>query len=52
MVRSPDCVTDFFDIVTGVLETDTLSPFLIIICQDYMQQTSLVGFGFMAYQHL
>ena len=31
-VRSPDRDTDFFDIVAGVLQGDTLAPF--IICQD------------------
>ena len=26
--------TDFFDFVTGVLQGDTLAPFLFIICLD------------------
>ena len=31
-VRSPDRITDFFDIVACVLQGDTLAPYLIIIC--------------------
>ena len=31
-VRSPDGVTDYFDIVEGVLQRDTLVPYLFIIC--------------------
>ena len=30
MVRSPDGNIDFFDIVTEVLQRDTLAPFLLI----------------------
>ena len=37
MVRSPNCDTDFFDIV---LQADTVAPFLFMICFDYVQQTS------------
>ena len=40
-VRSPDGDTDFFDIVAGVLQEDTLAPYLFIICQDYMPRTSI-----------
>ena len=32
MVRSPDGDTPFFEITTGVLQGDTLAPFLFIIC--------------------
>ena len=32
MVRSPDGDTPFFDITSGVLQRDTLSPYLFIIC--------------------
>ena len=39
-VRSPDGVTDYFDIVARVLQEDTLSPYLIIICLDYVLRTS------------
>ena len=35
MVRSPDDDTEFFDIVAGVLQGDTLAPFLFILCLDY-----------------
>ena len=38
-VRSPDGDTDFFDIVTGVLQGDTLASYLFIICLDYILQT-------------
>ena len=40
-VRSPDGDTDYFDIVAGVLQGDTLAPFLFIICQDYVLRTSI-----------
>ena len=33
-VRSPNWDTVFFDIVTGVLQGDTLAPYLFIICLD------------------
>ena len=32
--------TDFFDIVSGILLGDTLAPYMFIICQDYLLQTS------------
>ena len=35
-VCSPDGDTDYFDIVAGVLQGDTLSPYLFIICLDYV----------------
>ena len=31
-VRSPDGDTEYFDIVAGVLQGDTLAPYFIIIC--------------------
>ena len=34
--------TDFFDIVTGVLQGDKLAPFLFIICLDYELRISIV----------
>ena len=40
-VRSPDGDTDYFDIVAGVLQGDTLSPYLFIICLDYVLRTSI-----------
>ena len=38
-VRSPDGDTDYFDIVVGVLQGDTLAPYLFIICLDYVLRT-------------
>ena len=35
-VRSPDGDIDFFEIVAGVLQEDTLTPHLFIICLDYV----------------
>ena len=35
-VHSLDGDTDFFDIVAGVLQRDTLAPYLFIICLDYV----------------
>ena len=39
-VRSPDGDTEYFDIVAGVLQGDTLVPFLFIICLEYVVRTS------------
>ena len=33
-VRSPDSDTDDFDILSGVVQGDTLAPYLFIICLD------------------
>ena len=41
MVCSPDGDIDFFDIVTRVLQGDTLASFLFIICLDYILQISI-----------
>ena len=41
MVRSPDGHTDFFDIVIGVLQGDTLAPYLFIPFLDYLLWTSV-----------
>ena len=38
-VRSPDGDTDDFDIVAGVLQGDTLAPYLFIICVDNVLRT-------------
>ena len=40
-VRSPDGDTEYFDIVEGVLQGDTLAPYLFIICLDYVLRTSI-----------
>ena len=40
-VRSPDGDTNYFDIVAGVLQGDTLTPCLFIICLDYVLRTSI-----------
>ena len=40
-VRSPDGDTEYFDIVVGVLQRDTLAPYLFIICLDYVLRTSI-----------
>ena len=40
-VRSPDGDTDYFDIVEGVLQGDTLAQYLFIICIDYVLRTSI-----------
>ena len=37
-VRSPD---EYFDIVAGVVQGDTLAPYLFIICLDYVLRTSI-----------
>ena len=41
MVRSPDGDTDFFDISAGVLQGDTLAPYVFIICLDYVLRKAL-----------
>ena len=40
-VRSPDRNTDYFDIVAGVLQGDTLALYLFIICLDYVLRTAI-----------
>ena len=40
-VWSPDGSTDYFDIVAGVLQGDTLVLYLFIICLDYVLRTSI-----------
>ena len=42
-IRSPDGDTDFFDIVTIVLQGDTLAPNLFIIRQDSVLRTALLA---------
>ena len=40
-VRYRDGDTDYCDIVAGVLQGDTLAPYLFIICLDYVLRTSI-----------
>ena len=40
-VRSPDGDTEYFNIVAGVLQGDTLAPYFFIICLDYVLRTSI-----------
>ena len=40
-VRSPDGDTDHLEIVSGVLQGDTLAPYVFIICLDYVLRTSI-----------
>ena len=40
-VRLLDGDTEYYDIVGGVLQGDTLAPYLFIICLDYVLRTSI-----------
>ena len=40
-VWSPDGDTEYFYIVAGVLQGNTLAPYLFIICLDYVLRTSI-----------
>ena len=40
-VHSPDVDTHNFDIVAGVLQGDTLAPYLFIICLEYVLRISI-----------
>ena len=40
-VRSPEGDTEYFDIVSGVLQADTLAPYIFIIRLDYVLKTSV-----------
>ena len=40
-VRSPDGDTEYFNIVAGVLQGDTLTPYLFIIYLDYVLRASI-----------
>ena len=40
-VRSPEGDTEYFDIVAGVLQGDTLAPYPSIICLEYVLRTSI-----------
>ena len=39
-VSSPDGDPDYFEIIAGVLQGDTLAPYLFFICLDYVLRTS------------
>ena len=39
--RLSDGDTHYFDILAGVLQGDTLTPYLFIICLDYVLRTSV-----------
>ena len=41
LVRSPDGDTDFFKIVVGVQQKDTLAPYTFIICLNCELRTSI-----------
>ena len=40
-VHSPDEATDYFDIVAGMLQGDTLAPYLFIICLHFVLKTCI-----------
>ena len=40
-VRLPDGGIDYFDIVAGVQQGDTLAPYLFIICLNYVLKTTI-----------
>ena len=40
-VISPDGMTDFFEILAGVLQGDTLAPFLFIVVVDYVLRVTV-----------
>ena len=40
-VCSTDGDTNYFDVIAGVLQGDTLAPYLFIICLDYVLRTSI-----------
>ena len=40
-VLSPDGDLDYFDIVARVLQGDTLTPYIFILCLDYVLRTSI-----------
>ena len=41
ILHSPDGDTEFFDIVGGVFQGDTLPPIIFIICLEYALRTSI-----------
>ena len=45
-VHSPDGDTEYFDMVAGVLQGDTLAPFIFVLCLIYVHRTSIEENGF------
>ena len=43
VVLSPDGETDAFEILAGVLQGDTLAPYLFIIVLDYVMRVAIGG---------
>ena len=43
-VSTPDGVTDSFNIQAGVLQGDTLAPYLFVIALDYALRVATEGF--------
>ena len=41
MVHSPEYYNDYFDIIDEVLQENTLTLFLFIICRDYILRTTI-----------
>ncbi len=41
IICSPNSDTDFFNIVSGILQGSTLATYLFIICVDYIPGTSI-----------
>ena len=42
-VKSPDGNTEYFDIIAGVLQGDTLAPYLFVIVLDYAMRQATEG---------
>ena len=42
-VITPDGETKFFEIIAGVLQGDTLAPYLFVIVLDYMLRKTFTG---------
>ena len=42
-VLTPDGITEYFDIHAGVLQGDTLAPYLFTIVLDYAMRTAIAG---------
>ena len=51
-VITPDGETETFDIIAGVLQGDTLAPYLFVIVIDYVMRTALLGREYKLYFQL